>query len=349
MSKIFLEDLSDGVKEYLMTLGLTEDQIYYLLDLWYNEKIINNENPSNHEKTLVDSINDVVDHVDNMDLSEYQLNTDNNLQTENKQLVDAINEIYQSKDNIKQELVAILALKGLEATSDMDFTELLDKTEDLIAPTFVDAVASDVLEGKTFINSEGELTTGAIVDNGSKTIAPSSSSQSLSAGYYGSITVNGNGNLVASNIREGVTIFGVTGNYWNQKSCSGTVWKNHSITSSGRSTVTVPYPRAPLSKYPSTYYVSFEVSKIDFFTNSGQTEYVTGYASNLYESCSLGGKIYGRDFPDTNGNEIHSGIFYFDEMSRGPSDINVRIDWSYSNDHYGFRMHFYGVYVSCTV
>lgn len=49
-----------------------------------------------------------------------------------------------------------------------------------------------------------------------KTITPSTASQiAISSGYYagGNITVAGDGNLVAGNIKSGVSIFGVNGTY----------------------------------------------------------------------------------------------------------------------------------------
>ena len=51
------------------------------------------------------------------------------------------------------------------------------------------AVASDVLSGKTFMNSTGQVVTGTMVNRGSKTITPSSSTQTLSSGYYSGITI----------------------------------------------------------------------------------------------------------------------------------------------------------------
>ena len=73
------------------------------------------------------------------------------------------------------------------------------------------AVAGDVLSGKTFINSTGKTVTGTMANQGAKTFTPSASKQTGAAGYYSSVTCNGDANLVAANIVSGKKIFGVTG------------------------------------------------------------------------------------------------------------------------------------------
>ena len=73
------------------------------------------------------------------------------------------------------------------------------------------AVASNVLTGKTFINSTGNIITGSMANQGAKTFTPSASKQTGAAGYYSSVTCNAVSNLTAANIRSGVTVGGVTG------------------------------------------------------------------------------------------------------------------------------------------
>jgi hypothetical protein len=73
------------------------------------------------------------------------------------------------------------------------------------------AVAANVLTGKTFINSTGNTLTGTMANNGTKTITPSTSTQTLGAGYYDKITINGDADLVPENIVSGKSICGVNG------------------------------------------------------------------------------------------------------------------------------------------
>ncbi len=74
------------------------------------------------------------------------------------------------------------------------------------------AVASDLLSGKTASTDAGEIT-GTMVDNGTVNITPGTSNQSIAAGKHsGSGVVYGDTDLVAANIKAGVNIFGVAGN-----------------------------------------------------------------------------------------------------------------------------------------
>jgi hypothetical protein len=73
------------------------------------------------------------------------------------------------------------------------------------------AAAGDVLNGKTFSNTDG-AGTGVMPNNGAVTITPGAADKSIPAGYHnGSGTVSGDANLVTGNIKAGVTIFGVSG------------------------------------------------------------------------------------------------------------------------------------------
>ncbi|WP_418302177.1 hypothetical protein [Lysinibacillus fusiformis] len=73
------------------------------------------------------------------------------------------------------------------------------------------ATSTDVLAGRTFTNDNGEAT-GAMVNHGSRgTIMPTTSNQSMAAGYYNAFTIAGDANLIASNIKKGVNLFGTIG------------------------------------------------------------------------------------------------------------------------------------------
>lgn len=73
------------------------------------------------------------------------------------------------------------------------------------------AQPSDVLEGKTFTNDQGEQV-GTMPNNGAVVITPGTSNIAVPAGYHnGGGYVVGDPNLVAGNIKKGVQIFGITG------------------------------------------------------------------------------------------------------------------------------------------
>lgn len=76
------------------------------------------------------------------------------------------------------------------------------------------ATESDALEGKTFY-ANGEKKTGNIPTVGSRTFTPMRIDTIISKGRYlaGPQTIKGDANLVAGNIKSGVSIFGVAGTY----------------------------------------------------------------------------------------------------------------------------------------
>lgn len=78
---------------------------------------------------------------------------------------------------------------------------------------FGNATTADVLDGKTFSNDMGTGLTGIMPDRGGMSYTPTTTDQWIAAGYYnGSGKVEGDSDLVSSNIRSGVRIFGVAGN-----------------------------------------------------------------------------------------------------------------------------------------
>ena len=76
------------------------------------------------------------------------------------------------------------------------------------------ASATDILSGKTAY-VKGNKITGTIVSQDAQTITPGTENQTIAAGKYlsGAQTIKGDANLVASNIKSGVSIFGVVGSY----------------------------------------------------------------------------------------------------------------------------------------
>lgn len=76
------------------------------------------------------------------------------------------------------------------------------------------ATASDILSGKTAY-VDGSKVTGTISSKSAATYTPGTSNQTIAAGRYlaGPQTIEGDSNLVAENIKSGVSIFGVAGTY----------------------------------------------------------------------------------------------------------------------------------------
>ena len=73
-------------------------------------------------------------------------------------------------------------------------------------------IAAHVLAGDTFSNDDDTGIVGTMSNNGAVTIVPGVASEIISKGYHnGSGIVKGDANLVNSNIKSGVSIFGVSG------------------------------------------------------------------------------------------------------------------------------------------
>lgn len=109
----------------------------------------------------------------------------------------------------------------MRATSDGIYTPDTRMRITPLASAFGNATAADVAKGKTFTSEAGLLVTGTYEPTSTeptlqtKTVTPTASEQTVTpdSGYDGlsQVTVAGDSNLTAENIKSGVNIFGVTG------------------------------------------------------------------------------------------------------------------------------------------
>ena len=76
-----------------------------------------------------------------------------------------------------------------------------------------DATAADVVSGKTFTSADGLKIAGAVPSKDAASYTPGTEDQIIASGTYltGAQTVKGDANLIAGNIKKGVSIFGVAG------------------------------------------------------------------------------------------------------------------------------------------
>lgn len=99
----------------------------------------------------------------------------------------------------------IRVLEGL--LTELESGSLLDTSD-------ATAAAADILKDKTaYVN--GQKVTGTITSVNAQTITPTTTDQTVNGNVFlaGAIAVAGDANLLAENIKSGVTIFGVTGTY----------------------------------------------------------------------------------------------------------------------------------------
>lgn len=112
----------------------------------------------------------------------------------------------------KNEVVAALNSIGVSASTSESWDSLITKMAAIIKATG-NAVAADVLSGKTFSNAGANNLTGTMPNRGAGgTVTPTTTNQMKAAGYYSSaITILGEPNLIAANLPKDKTFWGIVG------------------------------------------------------------------------------------------------------------------------------------------
>lgn len=104
--------------------------------------------------------------------------------------------------------------------------------KDLASQTEATAVKESILYGETaWVN--GVKITGLMAKKGAATFTPGTEDQTIATGWYiaGIQTIKGDANLVASNIKSGVSIFGVDGSLVEQEDLSSEISTQQSLIS----------------------------------------------------------------------------------------------------------------------
>lgn len=73
------------------------------------------------------------------------------------------------------------------------------------------ATAAQVLSGATFSNSGQNNIAGTMAIYSGTNVIPTTTNHTLPGGYYTGVFVSGDANLLATHIKSGIVIFGVTG------------------------------------------------------------------------------------------------------------------------------------------
>lgn len=182
------------------------------------------------------------------------------------------------------------------------------------------ATASDILSGKTaYVN--GSKVTGTIPSQAAQTITPGTSDQTIVSGKYlsGTQTIKGDSNLVASNIKSGVSIFGVNGNYTGNGTDTSDATATTSDIASGKTayingelvTGTIkegnPTHRAGTPSYNPTTYVNLisikATSNEDAIIRSGSEFSATASASE-FGNATVNDVAKGKTFTSVNGLKL---------------------------------------------
>lgn len=130
----------------------------------------------------------------------------------------AIDQLFTSVSNGKSQIASAITGMGVSTSANDSFAQMatnIGNIETGYDTSQVTATAATVRSGYKFVNSSGQLITGTIPSKGAQTYTPKTYKQTISSGQYlsGTQTIQGDGNLVPSNIKSGVSIFGVSGSY----------------------------------------------------------------------------------------------------------------------------------------
>nr|DAF78360.1 MAG TPA: tail protein [Caudoviricetes sp.] len=90
----------------------------------------------------------------------------------------------------------------------------------------VTATAKDVRLNKVIVDKDGNPLTGTMAEKGAATYTPNRSNQTIAANQFltGVQTIKGDTNLLAANIKKGVSIFGVVGTWEGYVAGSGDIY-----------------------------------------------------------------------------------------------------------------------------
>ena len=129
----------------------------------------------------------------------------------------------------------------------MAYNKIVYNGNTLIDLTGDDVTAADVLAGKNYHGRDGEAATGAMNNRGAVagTIATKAATYTIAQGYHnGSGTVQISSTeqdkIIQGNIKHGVTILGVTGNYNGDGVNLQTVTKSYTPSASAQSEDVTP-------------------------------------------------------------------------------------------------------------
>lgn len=130
----------------------------------------------------------------------------------------AIDQLFTSVSNGKSQIASAITGMGVSTSANDSFAQMATnigniKTGPDWSQVQSPAGAAQILAPYQTYDSSNKLIKGTITSKGAQTYTPRTVSQTIAKGQYlsGNQTIQGDGNLKASNIKSGVSIFGVSG------------------------------------------------------------------------------------------------------------------------------------------
>ena len=132
----------------------------------------------------------------------------------------AIDQLFTSVSNGKSQIASAITDMGVSTSANDSFAQMATNIGNIeTGPDWSEvespAGAAQILAPYQTYDSSNKLIKGTITSKGAQTYTPKTVSQTIAKGQYlsGNQTIQGDENLKASNIKSGVSIFGVSGSY----------------------------------------------------------------------------------------------------------------------------------------
>lgn len=128
---------------------------------------------------------------------------------------EAVNQLFTSVSDGKALIASAVTDKGVPTQQDATFAEMAENIGQITAggdTSDATATPGDILGGKTAYTASGKVE-GIIPSLPAQTITPGTADKTIANGQYlaGTQTIKGDPNLTSSNIKKGVSLFGVAG------------------------------------------------------------------------------------------------------------------------------------------
>lgn len=193
-----------------------------------------------YPKTKADIV--VTDDGGNVQTKLNTLNTNlGTLDSEVDALATEVDSLKSSVSDGKNKIATAITGKGVSTSGSDTFSKMATNINSIqvgVNTSDATAYAGDILTGHTAY-ARGSKISGTMANRGSQgTIVPSTSRKTFYSGYYNQFYVEGDGDLISSNIRSGKNIFGVNGNMQEgKKFAEGTAVVQYLSSNSKRVTV----------------------------------------------------------------------------------------------------------------